>query len=138
MLVLIATLACAGAVTAAEPAPGAQKAGWTDDELNVAAYSCTEGLLQPTLRDYKAAAAARGNPLPKPFPEKEFRESAWPMCLCIVRRAAEIMTVAEFANGQNEKTDPFIKEAMQGGRCKPEGLLGQMIEDARKKQRAGG
>ncbi|HEU5136862.1 MAG TPA: hypothetical protein VFU13_17070 [Steroidobacteraceae bacterium] len=132
-LVLFALLAHAGVVAAAEPAPGALKEGWNEEQIETAAYSCTEGLLQPTLRDYKAAAAARGNTNPKPFPEQAFRESALPMCSCIVRRAAEIMTLAEFGNGANKKTDPLIQEAMEGGRCKPEGLLGDMIERARAK-----
>ena len=111
--------------------------GWTEAELKAAAEGCTEGILQPTLRDYKAAAAAHGNTSPKPFPEKEFRDSVWPMCSCIVRRAAEIMTVAEFAKGVNERSRPFIEEAMQGGRCKPEGMLGKLLESARSKKAGG-
>jgi hypothetical protein len=126
--VLVMLLACTSSVAAEKP--------WTEAELKTAADGCTEGILQPTLRDYKAAAAADGNKNPRPFPEKEFRDSVWPMCSCIVGRAAEIMTVAEFANGMNEKISAFITEAMQGGRCKPEGMLGKMIDDAGKK--AGG
>jgi hypothetical protein len=123
-LVLAAILACTSVVAADKP--------WTEAELKEAADGCTEGILQPARRDYKATAAARGNTNPKPFPEQEIRDSVWPMCTCIVRRVAEIMTVAEFAKGVNEKSNAFIMEAMQGGRCKPEGILGEMLEHARK------
>ncbi len=133
-LLLAAVLACTSAVAADEPASGAQKKPWTEAELKAAADGCTEGILQPTLRDYKAAADAPGNKDPKPFPEKEFRDSVWPMCACIIRRAAEIMTVVEFAKDANQRSQPFIMEAMQGGRCKPEGMLGKILENARSKK----
>jgi hypothetical protein len=128
-LVLAAMLACTRVVAADKP--------WTEAELKEAADGCSEGILQPARRDYKSTAAARGDTNPKPFPEQEIRDSVWPMCACIVRRVAEIMTVAEFANGVNERSNSFIMEAMQGGRCKPEGMLGEMLEKARNKKAGG-
>lgn len=124
---------CAGAAHAAEPAQTSKlKPGWTEAELKAFAAGCTEAMLVPAKRDYAAAAEKAKNPSPKPFPEEEFLESVEPMCACIARRVAEVRSLDEVQRQGLGFAQPFIKEAMSGGRCKPEGLLGRAISDQRK------
>ena len=64
-------------------------------------------------RDYNAAALADGVTIHKPFPEQAFRDSAFPMCLCISERVAETWTVAEMGKQGLQRSRPMIDEALE-------------------------
>jgi hypothetical protein len=125
--VLAMVLFCAAATAADKPAAPKMKEGWDRKQVKVFAYACTDGLLEPSVRDYNAAAKASGVPMPKPFPEQKFRDSAFPMCLCIAQRVAETWTLAEMGDNLLRHSQPMVEEALQGGRCKPDGLLGDIL-----------
>ena len=129
ILIVLAALSATAAVAADAPSKTPWKAGWDRKQVKVFAYACTDGLLRPALRDYTAAAEARVDrvTVSKPFPEKEFRESAFPMCLCISERVAETWPLSEMATKPANWSKPFIDEAMNGGRCRPQGLLGEAL-----------
>jgi hypothetical protein len=40
----------------------------------------------------------------------------------------------ELTNAALERAKPFVEEALGGGQCKPEGLLADMLEQAREKK----
>ena len=56
------------------------------------------------------------------------------MCLCISERVAETWSMAEMENKVKERARPMIDEALNGGQCKPAGLLGEAIEKRRVKK----
>jgi len=128
LLPVVAVLVCTAAIAADAPAKPKMKEGWDRKQVKVFAYACTDGLLEPTMRDYNAAAAASKVPMPKPFPEQAFRDSAFPMCLCIAERVAETWTLAEMGNNLLRRSRPMVDEALQGGRCKPDGMLGDVLK----------
>jgi hypothetical protein len=130
----LAALSCAAAVAADAPAQKPMKEGWDRKQVKVFAYACTDGLLQPAVRDYNAAARADGVTLHKPFPEKEFRDSAFPMCQCISERVATTWSVGELGKQAMQRARPFIDEALAGGRCKPDGMLGDILKKQKAKQ----
>jgi len=128
-LTLLWVLSCVAAVAADKAASKPLKEGWDKKQIKVFAYACTDGLLTPAIRDYNAAAKADGVSLHKPFPEKEFRESAFPMCLCISQWVAESWPLAEVEKqGGLQRARPMINEALNGGRCKPDGMLGDILK----------
>jgi hypothetical protein len=128
LFALLAAVACTIAGAADTPARAPLKEGWDRKQIKVFAYACTDGLLEPAVREYKAAALADGVTLYKPFPEKEFRDSAFPMCLCISQRVAETWSMKEMDTHVKERTRPMIDEALSGGRCKPDGMLGDILK----------
>ncbi len=134
LFALLAAVACTVAGAADAPAKAPLKEGWDRKQIKVFAYACTDGLLQPAVRDYKAAALADGVTLYKPFPEKEFRDSAFPMCLCISQRVAETWTMAEMEKKGMQRSKPMIDEALRGGRCKPAGMLGDIVKNRKENQ----
>jgi hypothetical protein len=105
------------------------KAGWDRKQIKVYAYACTDGLLGPATRDYYAAAKKDGVVAPKQFPEQAFRDSAFPMCLCIAERVAETWTLAEMKTNSLQQAEGFVNDALQGGRCKPDGMLGDILKN---------
>ncbi len=119
-------LSWTAAIAADAPEKKPWKQGWDRKQVKVFAYACTDGLLEPAVRDYNAAALADGVTIHKPFPEQAFRDSAFPMCLCISER------VAEMGKQGLQRARPYIDEALAGGRCKPDGMLGDIL----KKQKA--
>ena len=127
ILALLAAFGAAAAV-AADPPKSPWKAGWDRKNIKVFAYACTDGIQGKAQREYEANVAARVDrvTVQKPFPEKEFRDSAFPMCLCISERVAETWALSEMANKPKNWSQPFIDEALNGGRCKPQGLLGEV------------
>jgi hypothetical protein len=126
-LAVVALLSCAAMGADAPKKP--LKEGWNKKQMKVFAYACTDGLIQPAMRDYHAAALADGVNMHKPFPEKEFRDSAFPMCLCISERVAETWTLAEVQKqGGMQQARPYVDEALAGGRCKPAGMLGDILQ----------
>ena len=124
---LALALSCA-ALAADAPAKKPWKAGWDRKQVKVFAYACTDGLLAPAARDYNAALQAQGIGVRKPFPEQAFRDSAFPMCLCISERMAETWTLAEMEMYGMQRSKPMVDEALNGGRCKPNGMLGDLLE----------
>ena len=131
-LALMALVSCAAAVAA--DAPGKPKAGWDGKQLKLFADACTERLLQSAVRDYNAAALAEGVTIRKPFPKEAFRDSAFPMCLCISERVAQTWTLEEMDKSGMERSRPMIDEALAGGRCKPQGMLGDILKKQQGKQ----
>ena len=127
-LALAIALSCAAAATDA-PAKQPWKAGWNRKQVKVFAYACTDGLLAPAVRDYDAAALRDGVTVHKPFPEQAFRDSAFPMCLCISERVAETWSMDELGKQGLQRSRPMIDEALNGGRCKPDGLLGDVLKN---------
>jgi hypothetical protein len=127
--ITLALMLCATVAVAADaPAKKPWKDGWDQKQIKVFAYACTDGLLQPAVRDYNAAAQSDGVKLHKPFPEKQFRDSAFPMCLCISEWVAETWTVAEVEKKGTRRSGAMIDEALNGGRCAPDGLLGDILK----------
>ncbi len=108
------------------------KLGWTKQALAEHSQGCVEGIVEPARRDYFARAAQVGNSNPRPFPEKELRASAEPMCRCISRRIAVTYSYTQSIQ-EPQLAMPFIEEALSGGECAPEGLLGEVMK---RKQRS--
>jgi hypothetical protein len=132
-LALVMALSWTAAMAADAPAKKPWKEGWDRKQVKVFAYACTDGLLAPAVRDYNAAALADGVTLHKPFPEQAFRDSAFPMCLCISERVAETWSVAEMGKQGLQRARPYIDEALAGGRCKPDGMLGDILRKQKAK-----
>lgn len=115
-LIAISIAICSGAAQAAPI--------WTEAEHSAFVAGCALGIIVPARRDYAAAAEKAGNKNPKPFPEEELRASVEPMCGCLANRIADSgMSYLDAGNAMK----PMIEEAISGGRCKPGGLLGQML-----------
>lgn len=53
------------------------------------------------------------------------------MCSCLSLRIAETWDYAEYMLHAQEYSQPLIQEALAGGRCKPEGILGEILESTR-------
>lgn len=103
------------------------KLGWTKQALGEHWQSCVEGIVQPARRDYFARAAQAGNPNPRPFPEKELRASAEPMCRCISRRMASTYPFTQ-AIREPQLAMAFVQEALSGAECAPEGILDEVLK----------
>jgi len=134
ILGMAVAIALCGAAAGADAPAKPLKEGWNRKQVKVFAYACTEGLLTPAARDYHAAALADGVTIHKPFPEQEFRDSAFPMCLCISQRVAETWTLKEVEQTGTQRAKPMIDEALRGGQCKPDGLLGDVIKKRKENQ----
>ena len=134
-LALSMALSGTAAMAADAPAKKPWKEGWDRKQVKVFAYGCTDNLVQSASRDFNAAALADGVTIHRPFPEQAFRDSAFPMCLCVSERVAETWTMAEMKNQVLQRSKPMIDEALAGGRCKPDGLLGDVIKKQKEKQR---
>jgi hypothetical protein len=109
------------------------KQGWSKDAVASSAQGCVQVIIVPTRRDYIAAAERAGNANVKPFPEAELRGSVEPMCGCISRRLATTYTWDQAYNSP-QLAQPFVEDALAGGECAPEGLLGELLK---KKRQAG-
>jgi hypothetical protein len=102
--------------------------GWTQPELAAFTARCVVSILAPAKSSYAARAVERGNSNPKPFPEKELVESLEPMCKCLAGRVSETWSLEEMQRLGPSSFQPQFEEAIGGGRCKPSGLLGQMLQ----------
>jgi hypothetical protein len=98
--------------------------------MTVFTAGCTMSILIPAKRDYAAAAAKAGDTNPTPFPEAQFRASVEPMCRCLGGRLAEASPAGTPSEAQMRSV---LHEAFTGGRCKPTGLLGQMLDAPRRR-----
>lgn len=129
----LSTVACAALAQADEPAPGPKlQPGWAEVDLSAFSAGCTAAILLPAKRDYAAIAEKANNPSSKPFPESGFLESVEPMCACIARRVAEAKPLDEIQKEGLGFAQSFIEQALSGGQCKPQGLLGRMLSDKKK------
>lgn len=126
---LLSAMSCTRKPAAVATPQSAMKEGWDRKQVKVFAYACTDGLLLPAARDYLAAAKKDGVEDPKPFPEQAFRDSAFPMCLCIAQRVAETWSMAEVKDNALARAQGYVNEALNGGQCKPEGLLGDVLKN---------
>ncbi|MES1265564.1 MAG: hypothetical protein ABUU24_07925 [Variovorax sp.] len=124
-MAVASALSCTAAI-GAEPAKVPVKEGWDRQQISDFANACTDGLMNPAVIDYNRAARAKGVTLHKPFPKEAFRESAYPMCLCISVRVSETWTLKEIQQAGLSQAQPMINEALNGGRCKPDGMLGDI------------
>jgi hypothetical protein len=134
VLLSIAAL-CTSSVLADGPARKF-KPGWKDDDIKAFIEACTDAIVKPAVENYDERVQASGRTDAKPFPENEFRDSVIPMCGCISRRMAETWTLQELAHTALQKSKPFVEEALNGGQCKPEGLLGDMLKHAAESETA--
>lgn len=128
-ITLLSAMSCTRKAAPDASPEAAMKEGWDRKQIKVFAYACTDGLLAPAVRDYGAAARKDGVENPKPFPEQGFRDSAFPMCLCIAQRVAETWSMAEVKDNALAKAQGYVNEALNGGQCKPEGLLGDILKN---------
>jgi hypothetical protein len=129
----LATVACAALAQPIEPTARPRlQPGWTEAELKAFSAGCTASILSPAKRDYAAAAAKANNLSPKPFPETEFLASVEPMCACIALRVAETRPLDAIQREGVGFAQTFIEQALSGGQCRPEGLLGRMLFDRKK------
>ena len=123
--------------TSVHAAEGAQvvplKSGWSEQALSSFANGCVLAIVTPAKRDYYARASEKGNKTPRPFPEPEVTASVQPMCSCIGLRIAQSSDLQELSLNMEAIAKPFIEEAMGGGQCKPDGLLGAMLEQRARK-----
>jgi hypothetical protein len=67
------------------------------------------------------------------FPEEEFRRSGTELCECLTNRARTEMPASEMRAKANALMSRYMREAMQGGDCKPppESIVGQRLQDVR-------
>lgn len=129
LMMVVGLSGMAGATDSTEEQVSLQlKDGWSDERVAEFSRGCTEGFLAPARRDYLARAEAVGDQDPKPFPEEKVRESIAPMCSCLTLRFAQSWTYSEFFANQNALSQPLIKEALEGGQCKPGGILAAALE----------
>ena len=122
-----------------EPAPGPVRAagsaspwkeGWTADEVTAMANLCVPGVIGPARRDFVAASAAQG--ANARFPEDELTPPVKAMCLCFAKRIGATYSRADFDRDRAAILRKMNDEAVNGGACKPEGLLGEVMERSRR------
>jgi hypothetical protein len=103
------------------------KEGWSQEQIDAFTAGCSLAIIEPAKRDYAAAAERAGNKSPKPFPEAQILASINPMCGCLAARAAEKWTFSDYFKSQDANASVLVTEALAGGRCKPEGVLGDAM-----------
>jgi hypothetical protein len=110
------------------------QAGWSEHELQLFSAGCEEAIVTPAKADFASAAAKAGDDKAV-FPEKELRSSVKEMCACFARRIATAWTIRdwELNDGTGTYLAQLIEEAFAGGRCKPEGLLSEILSRAKSK-----
>jgi hypothetical protein len=108
--------------------------GWSERELQLFAAGCEEAVVNPAKLDFAKAAAKAGDGKAV-FPEKELRSSVKPMCACFAQRIATTWNLRDWELNDSAGTylAQMIEEAFAGGRCKPEGLLSEVLSRAKSK-----
>jgi hypothetical protein len=97
------------------------KDGWDDAAITAMADSCVPGVIGPAR---KAFASARKG---EEFPEGELTPQVKAMCSCFAKRAGANYARADFVRDRSAILGKMNQEALGGGACKPEGLLGEMM-----------
>lgn len=118
-----------------EPPPGPTGAGkarsefregWTPADISAMADSCVPGVIGPAKRDFQAAAKAQGSD--QEFPEADLTPGVKAMCSCFARRVGASYARADFQANRQAILQKMNQEAMNGGACKPDGLLGEVMK----------
>jgi hypothetical protein len=111
------------------------QAGWSERELQSFTTGCEEAIVTPAKADFAKAAAKAGDDKAV-FPERELRSSVKAMCACFARTIATTWTLRdwELNDGSGTNLAKLIEEAFAGGRCKPEGLLSEIVSRAKSKR----
>ena len=104
------------------------KEGWVEADITEMADGCVPGAIGPARRDFMARAA--GNPNAQ-FPEAELMPPLKAMCLCFARRVGSTYARADYQRDRAAILQRMNNEAMNGGACKPEGLLGEVMGQGR-------
>jgi hypothetical protein len=113
------------------PARGSRwQEGWNDGDITAMEDSCVAGVIGPARRDF-AAAAAKAQDSSAQFPEAELTPSVKAMCLCFARRVGSTVARADFQRDRQAILRRMNDEAMNGGACKPEGMLGEVMGRSR-------
>lgn len=106
------------------------KEGWSDGDITAMAQTCVPGVIEPARRDF-AAAAAKAQDFTTQFPEAELTSSVKAMCSCFANRVGSTVARADFQRDKQAILRKMNDDAMQGGACKPEGLLGEAMGRSR-------
>jgi hypothetical protein len=108
------------------------KAGWSEPRIAAFVGGCVTAIMIPAKRTYEARDAQAGH-TGKEFPEAEVRSSIEPMCTCLALRIAQTWSFDEYISSSGTLMQPLITEALSGGRCKPEGIVGEALAHAKEK-----
>ena len=105
------------------------KAGWDRKQVKVFAYACTDGLLQPTVRDYNAAALNDGVDGAQAVSRAGVPRFGVPdVPVHLGARGPNLDHGRDRERAPADARRPFINEALNGGRCKPDGMLGDILK----------
>ena len=100
--------------------------GWDEMRLETMTAGCVAGIVEVVKRDFKARVSEKGHP-DAVFPEVQLKPSVVKMCSCITRTASENWAFDEFTQNPSPG-QRLVTEVMSGGRCRPTGTLGKMME----------
>lgn len=99
--------------------------GWDPARLERMWAGCVAG----SIRDARTAweRGARADPKVGAFPAGEFNVSAEAFCTCLVGRVRVSLKPSEFEAKGLPTMTRFAAEALEGGQCKPVGILGRIL-----------
>jgi len=115
--------------TGAAKAQSPYKEGWTAADITAMADSCVPGVIGPAKRDFQAKVKSEGTA--QEFPEAELTAGVKSMCACFARRVGATYARADFQANRQAILQKMNQEARGGGACKPEGLLGEVMQKGR-------
>lgn len=110
--------------TANDPAPGPAKEGWDEARLARMQTACVTGSMRESQANW-----GKTDPNAGPFPQDDYRESLEPFCTCVLGRIRTSMTPAEYDSRGAAVMTRFTAEALQGGPCRPSGILGRLVKE---------
>ncbi|THB63115.1 MAG: hypothetical protein D6B27_12805 [Gammaproteobacteria bacterium] len=129
------TIAASALLTISATSSAQLKKGWDKSSVDKLAKSCTSQIMQGAKQGYYEKARKAGNSNPKPFPEKQLKESFAGMCKCMSNKAANTWEFNDFKANANTYFKQLIQPAMNGGECKPTGLVGKAIKKAKESKK---
>ena len=112
--------------TGAAKAQSPYKDGWTAADVTAMADSCVPGVIGPAKRDFQAKVKAQG--ADQEFPEAELTAGVKSMCSCFARRVGATYARADFEANRQAILKKMNQDAVNGGACQPEGLLGEVMK----------
>jgi uncharacterized protein DUF4124 len=115
-------------VEAAKPASGGSEAA-DPGVVASAQKACLDDIMK-NAKTYWDKSVQEGT-LVAEFPEGEFRESGGSLCACLAQRAKANVSPAEFKSATNRIMSKYMKEAIEGGECKPTGIVGVTLRGVR-------
>lgn len=86
---------------------------------------CAHGSTQRARQMFEAEAKSKGK-TNAVFPEARFKQSYVDFCTCITDRASQQYSVDEVSKDPS-LMQPYVAEAINGGECKPSGILGELM-----------